>query len=1203
MTHTTSAASGKDKVSNTSAAQDAHLYAPQPATPTSTDNSIPARSHYYTRGSTRSPEERRQIEQDHRLAVEAQKQAFRGRETDEGMQAVPCSNSSTSSSQTLPNPTRAAAVPDASTKPPTIEQIANHGHLFSSVPYSSRSKFQYRCGILLEKYSAAAQTNDKEGMISAIAQLMQVPDEMLNKHIHLRGRQSSTANRTSEQPENQITATTDAPVSQNLSDEFSEAKATEDEKIEPVLGNTAAQDVAEEEKKIIRKALALIRSKHIGRAAHVLSRPKQLHNNRMNTAQLLHKLKQLHHHPQEGRSHVPMPEHFTGNPIDLRDPAQEKSFRQMIQNMANGSAPGLSGWTGDMLKVIYDDSSCRKGLAHLISDICNGGLPDEVKEYILPSHLVPVPKPNQSIRPISMGEIFYRAAAHYAVNSVSHVIADVLGPIQFGVGKPAGCEQAVHRLQHLLTRTYPHRLAGIAVDFKNAFNERNRSDILQELYKYDELRPIWNIVRWAYSDPSALWIRDMESRRMFTPDEGLTSAEGVRQGDPLGALLFALSMKSIYDKAVQSDESGSVSAIAFLDDCTLIGLPDKRLIRVFEVLKEAAKEGGLEVNISKTKFLWLHEAECALPIAIEHKLAHMSMLIERGATMLLGAPIGTDTEKMQSLLMKIVRDHEPFFQRINSTLLPIQEALILLRVCALPRLNYLARTTPARILYPAAEAFDRLMYTSFNSKLSLNPPIHTTSETSSTTGGSNSNSHSSSSSSSLTTHDPALHRARLQLALPIRLSGLGLRSTVDTMSFAYIASYVRVVYEDQDWWKNNAPTEENNLTFTARLDEVIELVHAKLPGSKHKHLYPLDTDILHFLKQTEGMMRGDRNTSRRHGPPNQSMIQKLQAVLGDAYSKVRLFDLVKLCGQQEDYDRIACLNQPGNESHHWLQVLPSDRSSTMNDPTMRQAVLYRLGLNPYDKVVPATCLCGKKDVFHGDPYHSLSCSALRYYGTNRRHNLLVRNMTNWIRRAGAIVQTEVTGMSSENNKRPDIVFWYDQKQYVIDVTVTDPFNATNTKRVGPVTLVRQRHNQRLYFDSRAAQYNLIHAAMEKRKNKHYEELVENSRSFCDTQFFTAGAFTTGGLCDEFRELISVISMIAQRETSGWDPGEVVDGIRGSIAVAIQEGNAWILNDSWNRIAHRNFNLLLRPEREGGRARGHRFRIDLERSTTPIPLVA
>ena len=867
-----------------------------------------------------------------------------------------------------------------------------------------------------------------------------------------------------------------------------------------------------------------------------------------------------------------MPEHSNHITINLADSANEKAFRLMIEKMANGSAPGISGWTGDMLKVLYDDRNCRFGLAQLISDICNGELPDEAKEYILPSHLVPVPKPNQSIRPVSMGEIFYRAAANYAVNSVSHIIADVLGPIQFGVGKPAGCEQAVHRLQHLLTRTHPHRLAGIAVDFKNAFNERNRNEILAELYKHKELQPIWDIVQWAYSDPSALWIRDLDSQRMFQPEEGLTSAEGVKQGDPLGALLFALSMKLIYDKAVQSDSSGSISAIAFLDDCTLIGLPGKQLIKAFEVLKKAAKEGGLEVNISKTKFLWLHEDQYDLPPDLVTELTQMNMEIERGATMLLGAPIGTDINKMQSLVMNSVNEQKQFFDRINSSRMPIQEALLFLRVCALPRLNYLCRTTPAAILSPAAEAFDRLMYDSLNLKLDLQLPINSISS-SSTSSSSDSRSHIIESDITVTA------TARLQLALPIRHSGLGIRSIVDTMSFAYLASFIRVVHEDEEWWRRYKPTLDNNFTFTSRLEEVIELVQKRLPGKKHKHLYPRDTnEIIDFIQQTQQRDK-DEKPSRRN--PNHSTITKLQAVLGTAYGKVQLSNLAKLCetNNRKDFDRICCLSQKGNEAHQWLQVIPADKSLTMSDFTMKQSVRYRLGLSPYDMATPPVCLCGKKDVYHLDPYHSLSCSVLRYHGTNMRHTLLVRNIAEWIRKAGAIVRTEVTGMSSDDKKRPDIVFWHDKKQYVVDATVTDPFNYSNTRRIGTAPISANRNVTSRPFDSRAAQYDIIYSTMEKRKNKHYQELVKANQSIFKTLFLTAGAFTTGGLCCEFKDLIDTINVIAQNETSGWDPADVIDGVRGAIAVAIQKGNAMVLDESWNRIASRNYNRLLRPERE------------------------
>ena len=43
-----------------------------------------------------------------------------------------------------------------------------------------------------------------------------------------------------------------------------------------------------------------------------------------------------------------------------------------------------------------------------------------------------------------------------------------------------------------------------------------------------------------------------------------------------------------------------------MDDITLIGPPDQQLIECFKKLQSEALKGGLEINLSKTKFLWFH---------------------------------------------------------------------------------------------------------------------------------------------------------------------------------------------------------------------------------------------------------------------------------------------------------------------------------------------------------------------------------------------------------------------------------------------------------------------------------------------------------------------------------------------------------------------------------------------------------------------
>src|ERR1700731_4683237 len=101
-------------------------------------------------------------------------------------------------------------------------------------------------------------------------------------------------------------------------------------------------------------------------------------------------------------------------------------------------------------------------------------------------------------------------------------------------------------------------------------------------------------------------VMERKKKNMIQPHQ-LQSKVGVKQGDPLGSLLFALSVKSMYQKAVDSDSTGAISAVAFQDDCTLVGPPDMRLINALVTLKQAAIEGGLEMNMTKTKYLWLHE--------------------------------------------------------------------------------------------------------------------------------------------------------------------------------------------------------------------------------------------------------------------------------------------------------------------------------------------------------------------------------------------------------------------------------------------------------------------------------------------------------------------------------------------------------------------------------------------------------------------
>jgi reverse transcriptase-like protein len=768
------------------------------------------------------------------------------------------------------------------------------------------------------------------------------------------------------------------------------------------------------------------------------------------------------------------------------------------------------------------------------------------------------------------------------------ITANLLSPIQFGVGIPSGCEQVVHRLQHQLTRSHPQRLAGIAVDFRNAFNQRTRNDILNELYKYEQLKPIWKMVEWAYSNPSTLWIRN-DANEMVQPSV-LQSSEGVKQGDPLGSILFALSVKPIYDAAVESDPTGGVSGIALHDDFTLVGLPDMNLLNAFCKLRQIAKQGGLEVNMTKTNFLWLHDKSAApldrfVTEEVKHKLSELGVGIVTGATKILGAPIGTDIKLMQAIAMETFNTQQRFFDLVASNQMPEQEALLLLRLSGVPRFNYLARTTSPHILMPVAIEFDRKIMEVVRTKFQL--PALSVPSSSPTSSSSFSSSASSPSSSALS--NEVVARAYHQLSLPMRLGGLGIRSAVEMLPLAYVASIVRNVYEDQHWWKENGPTDENNFSLLMDWQNAIDAVSDKLMSKNHrqyKRLYPVDTDISRFVKQVEAAKLEERMQKKKTSESEWPNLVRLQSELNAAVAKISFHQLrqqLVSSGSKRDVERLNRLTHSKSGSHIWLSVIPTDSTLKMSGDAMRLAIRHRLGLPPYD-TMPTHCICGVSNAYQDDPYHSFSCSSLRSHGIIFRHNLLLHRIAVWTRRAGLYTELEVSHLSSDSRLRPDLVVMNGSETLIIDATVVNPLNKTNMNRVqnnksssGKSSSNRSSSANISSSSSSSSSINsgvdminidssmtAIKTAEEAKKKKYAKLMSENGHG----RFVTAAMESTGGMGKEFRELVDLVCLVSQEENGGWSAEEVGNGIRGAAAIAIQMGNARIIMESRQRLAKR-----------------------------------
>ena len=129
-----------------------------------------------------------------------------------------------------------------------------------------------------------------------------------------------------------------------------------------------------------------------------------------------------------------------------------------------------------------------------------------------------------------MGLVIRRLISRAASQLLRDKSANLLAPIQVGLGVKCGAEAAVHAVRRFL-------LSGeggiVKLDFKNAFNTVHRDNIIKALAQHFPELELY--LRSAYRQDSTLLFGD------FT----VALSCGVQQGDPLGPLLFSLAVRQV----------------------------------------------------------------------------------------------------------------------------------------------------------------------------------------------------------------------------------------------------------------------------------------------------------------------------------------------------------------------------------------------------------------------------------------------------------------------------------------------------------------------------------------------------------------------------------------------------------------------------------------------------------------------------------
>ena len=161
--------------------------------------------------------------------------------------------------------------------------------------------------------------------------------------------------------------------------------------------------------------------------------------------------------------------------------AEVDQVRKAVHSFPSTSGAGRSGLRPshirDALRIASSDLLLRL-ITEVVNPFLQGEVPESVRPFVCGASIMALRKPNGTLRPIAVGEIFRRNTSKVAVELISDRARTVLEPLQLGVLSSNGCEAIVLRQWFHRHRSDPSKTA-ISVDISNAFNTVHRSAVLQ----------------------------------------------------------------------------------------------------------------------------------------------------------------------------------------------------------------------------------------------------------------------------------------------------------------------------------------------------------------------------------------------------------------------------------------------------------------------------------------------------------------------------------------------------------------------------------------------------------------------------------------------------------------------------------------------------------------------------------------------------
>jgi hypothetical protein len=683
---------------------------------------------------------------------------------------------------------------------------------------------------------------------------------------------------------------------------------------------------------------------------------------------------------------------------------------KLIYKSCTGRKGGPSGWTAELLRTLWSDEACKKGITLLVQLICNDLLDPQSRFLLTTSLLHGIPKGNDDLRPLAIGEEMLRLAAKYCFNLDCHHFPEIFEPIQLAIGSAGGSERALQTMQAAIEHGAQHGHIAIHIDGINAYNEADRGRMLAEVYADNRLANTWKMFSFTYGRPSTLLLCEHGAVH-----HTIMSRNGGKQGDVLAGLGYARLFQRIYEQAIS--DLPNVTARAIVDDFTLVG-PPLEVFTAYDRFKAAAALAGVRINTAKT----VVQQPAARPSdQTRFMTAARDLRLVLGNFKYLGGVIGLDDSTMSSWLSEKLLSQAPLKRAIADPDCPPIFALHLTKVCLLPVPMYLMRSMPYRNFAAPISALEDQHEATLLARHGIPTPLPP--------------------------------QAKISLSQPGRSGGMGVRSARTVAPAAKFAAAAAAACDVQHFVDVDMP-----LPFVIDRTTCYEILAANGVAVHDPRLVLVDGDAKEDKRKPKFFdLPPDPSMIHTHYK-GMSRLKELQRSFTCQLETCALSAFLNSanCGLVDTIRLTSCKSSRGR----WIW---SSYAYMLTDKQANIVIRLWLGLDPLPNLHLVSCPLCHRDM-KMDQWHAFSCVKIRRKAVTTRHDSAAQLLARYARSNGALARIEP---KDEASLVPDGEIILPTTTDLFDVSGTHPaaqsYRVNNARHPGAAIVARARSKNNKYL--------------------------------------------------------------------------------------------------------------------------------------------